>query len=230
MTKIRFYYTGTDLNEGKKHFKSTSEYGYVHLEEMMNIYKSDLKNNSNIPHPARCPGMNTIKKTGWVTFNQKEIKGEDALGQTQSAHGFVKETFINYPDSNDYVIYKLESKWNVNIPSGYYLMSIPTLYHTKTWFSLPGMFAAENSLMGFEQLNSFIIMHKDEIIPVGSPIAQWILIKKEICDVTIDFINDDDKEAINNRDILTDIRMIDHNKYKLLKQSEFFRNWEINYG
>jgi len=224
MSKIRFYYTKPHLDEGKRYLKATDQYNYSNLDDIMENYKIELKNNFNQSHPAKCPGMNRIKKIGWTLFNSKEIYGKDALGQTPVAHGFVKDTFTNYPNADDYVIYKMKSYWNVNIPSGYYLISNPTLYHTKDWFSFPGVLDSENSLMGFEQLNSFIFMHKDQIIPIGSPIAQWILIKKENYEVVMESINADDEESINNRNILANIKNTDYEKYKLIKQSGLFKD------
>lgn len=225
MSEIRFYYTKSDINEGKKYLKSTDQYNYLHLENIIKNYKCEIHNNNpNIPHAAKCPGMNRIKRTGWISFNENEIHGKDALGYGPEAHGFVNDTFINYSNSEDYVIYKMTSHWNVNIPSGYYLMSIPTLYHTRNWFSFSGILDAENSLLGFYQLNSFIYMHKNEIIPVGSPIAQWILVKKENYNVIMESMNNNDKEAINYRNILADIKNKDYEKYKIIKQSGLFKS------
>lgn len=230
MTRIRFYYTKPNINEGKKYLKSTDEYSYSHLEDVMKDYRSNMKDNSNSPHPAKCPGMNTIKKTGWTLFNREEIKGENALVEGEQAHGFVKETFPNYSISDDHVIYKLRSYWNVNIPWGYYLISTPTLYHTNEWFSLPGILDSANIVSGFEQLNSFIIMHRDQVIPVGSPISQWVLVKKENYDVVMESMNEDDHQLIIDRDILAELRITDHKKYKLIKQSGLFKSWEDNHG
>ena len=229
MTNIRFFYDGKDLDEGKKYFKSTKDYKYNNLQDVVNEYKSILKYNNQdealITHPAKCPAMNSIKASGWVTLNDYELSGnampEDGVGPSH-----VTGVFPNYTNSNDYVILKYHSKWRVNIPSGYYLTSIPTLYHTGNWFSLPGNIDPDfNQYKGHMQLNSFIIMKKNDIIPIGTPIAQWVLIKKEMPEVSIELINEFDQEQEELMNYLDTLKFNDYEKYKLVKRSELFQNW-----
>ena len=223
MNNIRFFYNGKNLDEGKKYFKSSSKYTDSNIQDLMNEYKTLLEYDKDsvdtILHPATCPAMNGIKGAGWTVFNHYELTAVDLI------HMAVTDLFPNYPNSNDYYIVKYESEWSVNIPTGYYLTLIPTLYHTGNWFSLPGIIDPTfKESHGVVWLSSFIFIKKGEVIPVGSPIAQFILTQKEIPNVIIELANQDDVDRIQQKQYLMKLKKEDYKRYKLVRNSENFKN------
>ena len=218
MSDIRFFYNGNNLDYGKRFLKPSSEYINNNLQDLMNQYKLMLQHDLKVGmHPAKCPAMNSIKIAGWTTFNHYELTEADAIEP-------IANIFPNYPNSDDYVLLKYNSKWNVNIPIGYYLTLVPTLYHTGNWFALPGIIdPAFKTILGTVQLNSFIFMKKGEVIPIGSPIAQWIVSKKETLNVIVELTNKEDLSLIKQKEYLRKLKETDHEKYNLVRNSQFFK-------
>lgn len=216
MEKIRFFYTGSDLEEGKNYFKSLKDYSYYNIEGCLKDYRQQGPNQADINHPAKCPALNRIDRTGWVTFNHEKIDSQESWD--------LNHVFKNYKNGKDWLIVKYGSRWNVNIPKDHYLFSSPVLYHTKDWFSLPGIIdPVYHNNQEFFQLNSFIMIEKNTVIPPNTPIAQWILVKKPTVEVECDLINENDRENIFFKEYMEAIKESDYERYKQLKRSEFFR-------
>ena len=221
MNKIRFYYTGGNLEDGKKYLKPLSEHSYSVISEVFNDYHKYIKNIGikearKIQHAGRCPVLHKTNNTGWVSFINNNIHNSGIVN--------LKHIFKNYPNSEGYVIHKIATGWDVSIPKGYYLISLPTLYHTKDWFSLPGIIdpATWPKWQKTIQLNSFIIKKKEDIIPDNSPICQWILAKNENVEIEYGLITE--KELLDNytKMYMSKLKINDIDRYKKLKNSELF--------
>lgn len=221
MEKIRFFYTGSDLEEGKKYLKPLKDYGYYNIEDCLKEYRDQGPNQADINHPAKCPALNRINRTGWVTFNHEEL---DLSKQHSQPSWELQHIFKKYENAEDWIVVKSTTQWNVNIPKDHYLFSSPVLYHTKDWFSLTGIIdPVYHANQDFFQLNSFIMMKRDAIIPINTPIAQWILVKKPSVEAEYELMNKDDQESIFFKEYLETIKELDYEKYKQLKRSELFK-------
>tara|TARA_R110000868_G_scaffold396011_1_gene668036 strand:+ start:99 stop:749 length:651 start_codon:yes stop_codon:yes gene_type:complete len=215
MDDIRFFYNGTNLDDGKKYFMPSSEYAYNNLQDLANEYKTILQRDLEPSmHSAKCPAINTIGIMGWITLNHYELTESDAVDT-------VSNLFPNYPNSEDYLVLKYRGRWSVNIPTGYYLTSIPTLYHTGNWFATPGIISGAS--FNPVQLNSFIFMKRGEVIPKGSPIAQWTVSKKEGLNVIVELMDEKDKEIHQQKKYLHKLKIADYKGYKLVRNSELFK-------
>lgn len=226
MEKIRFFYTGSDLEEGMKYLKPLEGYGYNNINDSLKDYRDKGPNQSDVNHPAKCPALNRINKTGWVIFSDEDI---DIKDQYSHDSWDLQHVFKNYENSDDWIIVKFTSMWNVNIPKGHYLFTAPVLYHTKDWFSLTGIIdPTYHPNSQYFQLNAFIMMKRDTVIPSGTPISQWILVQKPTVEIEYELMNDDDYESILFKDYLEKMKETDYEKYKQLKRSEFFKG--ANHG
>ena len=216
MDDIRFFYNGTNLDDGKKYFMPSSEYTHNNLQDLANEYKTILQRDLKTSvHPAKCPAMNSIQIAGWITLNHYKLTESDAVDT-------VSNLFPNYPNSEDYLVLKYESKWAVNIPTGYYLTLVPTLYHTGNWFAPPGIIGGVS--LNPQDLNTFIFMKRGEVIPKGSPVAQWTVSKKEVLNVIIELANQDDVDRVQQKQYLMKLKKEDYKRYKLVRNSENFKN------
>jgi len=226
---------GKNLDKGKKYFKPQGEYTYPNLDDVANKYKSDLEFDRakahGQPQTARCPGINHYKRVGYVLLNHKEIRGPDvALPIANRPNTPLVDTFPNFPNATDYVIHKYDSKWRAVVPKGYQLLSIPTSYHTNEWASLPGFINPEHSLLhkGIRAcLNAFLIIKKDQIIPIGSPIAQFMILQTAIPEVSVELHTSDDLVIEMHSQLLGKLQFEDKQKFKQAKRSHLFKSDEL---
>lgn len=164
-----------------KPFKPRSEYtmtalkpAYVNQSDTISSIQKHFKDNKEkyrfAHHPARCQAINRIKQLGWIISTDIEVRGNEQCSDSM-------RIFLDrYDMSDEYNIVKFNSLWGVYIPPGYNLIQIPTLYHTGKWYTFPGVMDGDE---GIHFLNTFIIMKKDDIIPVDTPLYQYYLQKKE---------------------------------------------------
>lgn len=167
-------------------------------------------------HIAKCPGINAISRRGWV-----QRAYQDILINTDGSGGFAWKTPIDQSIMNlghefvfPYVghhssslvepfgfikngtlptIIKIQSPWIAKIPKGYYLLVLPIPYpDDKRFTSTAGILDPE---LGVNFLNIQIYWHclnSEEIIPAGTPLAQYFLVKKEEIDVEVRVADQDD--------------------------------------
>lgn len=223
MDKIRFFYHGSNLEKGKEFLKSSKDFVYKNMEDSLKDYHDRLKSDGMMEmlksfHVSRCPAINQINNTGWLSFNPDPI-------HYNSNHIMLElnETIKGYPNSEDYMIKKVQTGWHVNIPKDHYLMSIPTLYHTKDWVSFPGIIdPSHSSYGGYADINVFVVMKKEDIIPKKTPLCQWILVRKNDVQAEYDLINDEDNQKWLEDSYIKDLKLTDYEKYKQLKDSGLF--------
>ena len=139
------------------------------VEQMVNHLYENKEGFREHTHPARCQAMGRMKQLGWTIKSDVDIHGN----QPCDSDIFLERYDL---DPHEWNIIKYEPTWAVYIPPGYDLVSIPTLYHSGRFFTFPGIIDGNE---GLHFMNSFIVIKRDEIIPAGSPIAQWFLHKKE---------------------------------------------------
>ena len=165
----------------------------------------DFKINRPERHTSRCPGIISVMNTGWIQCayqdftietngNFTDFKWKSKINQKLLKHGEIMKEYINYhsPDQlekfkpflNDtlHTIIKIQSPWIVNIPKGYFLLSMPISYNDDIRFT-----AATGFLKDINFCNIQLYWHKlnsKELIKKGTPLCQYILVKDE----TVDFI------------------------------------------
>lgn len=222
MRKIRFYYRAGNLEDGEKYLKPAREHPYPVISAAFDDYRKCLRDVGmeemlkRPAHPGRCPVLHKTNNTGWISFINKNLDTSEILD--------LPDTFKNYPNGEGYVVNKVGTGWEVSIPKDYYLISLPTLYHTKDWFSLPGVIDPANfpRYQKSVQLNAFIIRKEDQVIPDNSPICQWILAKKEEVEVEYGVMTEEELLDVYNKDYMTLLKLNNIDRYKELKNSGLF--------
>jgi hypothetical protein len=156
-------------------------------------------------HTAKCPGIFNLMRHGWIlrtwqditietnsdgiscnwasAVNQKEVCGFDAIGFHPP------EQLVNFLDNWDGVIQnviKFQTSWKCKIPPGYFLLEMPVAYSDENRFeTLPGYFSNE---YGYAQMNPQVkwkVPSGKVLIKAGTPIAQYILVKRDQFDVVV---------------------------------------------
>ena len=160
-------------------------------------YKKNFK--SMDMHTVRCPGINSIIKTGWIqkTYqdivittngNKTDFTWESKINQKNTEYGDVIGDYVHYHppaqldkfrrmDQNTLkMIVKIQSPWVAYIPKGYKLLSMPVAYNDTNVFTAATGLLSE----GIESLNVQLYWHNlngETFIKKGTPICQYILIK-----------------------------------------------------
>jgi len=163
--------------------------------------------NSRHQHVAKCPGISLVARQGWVQKSYQDIyiktdgregfEWSTPLDQTQLTvdHEW-KFPYVTYhpttqsepygilkPETLPTVI-KLSSPWVVDVPKGYYLLCMPIPYQDDNRFTATTGILDE----GTNFLNVQLFWHclnSEEVIPAGTPLSQYFLIKKETVEVKI---------------------------------------------
>jgi hypothetical protein len=152
-------------------------------------------NHKKVIHTARCPGIFTLQRHGWIMRTWQDIvittKKEDPanfswLGAySQDGVGFhPPEQLANFweewPDDTLRTVVKINSGWRCVVPKGYYLLEMPIpLSEERRFTTIPGYFSKE---AGPAYMNVQLLWHVldgETLIKAGTPIAQYVLVPKE---------------------------------------------------
>ena len=201
---------------------------------------ADYKKNKNriktdkFVHISRCPGINQLQHTGWIQRAWQDItittdgsrtgfKWSTPIDQTNMDADYkIPFEYMSYHHESLYTkfnddgkslktILKLQSPWIAYIPKGYYLLSMPIPYPDNHDFTAATGFLDGDC--GPNYLNVQMFWNKLNgvtVIPAGTPLCQYILVKKEQVDVEV--------REYNQRD-LNNIR---------LRMSTVNNQWNIN--
>ncbi len=179
----------------------------------------DFKKHQEGTHILKCPGVNTIIKTGWIQKNYQDIEirtngdgktFECLMTYDQINHKYGKlmsnyisdhppEMFDKFRPMNNNTLktfIKFQTPWIAYIPDGYKLLQIPVSYSDENIFT-----AATGFLKGACHLNVPVYWHQLEgrhIIKKGTPICQYLLIKDNDVETEIACANDDDYNIFLN--------------------------------
>lgn len=174
---------------------------------------NDFKENKNLIHTSKCPGIISILNIGWVQYayqdfcietngDLKSFKWSAEIDQKLLIHGNLMKDYIYYhsseqlekfkpfPENVLHTIIKIQSPWVVDIPNGYKLLSMPIPYNDDNRFM-----AAHGILTNKNWLNVQLFWYKKnskEIVKKGTPLCQYLLIKEDKYDHLIDEVNNDD--------------------------------------
>ncbi len=164
--------------------------------------------NHELSHTARCPGIFSLLRHGWVLRTWFDVVVEtNGDGRTFKWrapanpskdvpfdwHGEQQlfDYFSQWPSNTLTSVLKFMTGWRCNVPHGYYLMEIPIPYNEETRFTtLPGFFYRESGIAHMNTQILWHVMNGNTLIKAGTPISQLILLPKE----THDFVCRDEKK------------------------------------
>jgi len=156
---------------------------------------------NRVVHTARCPGIFSLQRHGWILRNWQDIEIET----TGDGHTFnwrspscaggdpvgfhppeqLSDYFDHWPQHTLRTIVKIHTGWRCIIPKGYYLMEMPVALNDESRFStVPGYFMREH---GPAQMNVQLLWHVLEgktLIKAGTPLAQYVLVPKDQPEMT----------------------------------------------
>lgn len=172
--------------------------------------KTEADGKEKLTHISRCPGILGISNQGWIQRSWQDIviktngdgstyKWKTPLNQltTDLDHKWQWDYVSHHPEHlfSQYnklnkntlkTIIKVQSPWMAYIPKGYVLMSMPIPYPDNHIFTaaiglLDGDYGPNflNVQMFWHELNG------ETVIPAGTPLCQYILLKKEKIDYKI---------------------------------------------
>jgi len=147
-------------------------------------------------HAARCPGIFGLVRHGWVMRTWSDIvistTGDGVSFEWRTPHrweppavDFMRDDMFarfheNWPKDSLRHALKYNSGWRVEVPKGFYLLEMPIPYQDDSRFDVfPGVFSRD---YGWAAMNPFFrwnVKEGSELIPAGTPIAQYILVPRE---------------------------------------------------
>ena len=154
-------------------------------------------------HTIRCPGIFGLIRSGWIMktwqdmvfetngdpeflswstpISQAAIGLDNFIGESVHIHPPKQLTkFMGVPASTIKPVLMYNSGWRVRVPKGYYLLEMPVAYSGDFRFTtLSGVFGHE---YGYANMNPQFLWHVTngkEVIRAGTPIAQYVLIKRD---------------------------------------------------
>lgn len=173
--------------------------------------KESIPAGVSLRHIARCPGIISVSKNGWVQRSYQDISihtnGDGTsfdwstpLDQSKQAVGHEwTYDYVSHHDDRTLSIYqdlkpntlktivKIQSPWIVYVPAGYQLLCLPIPYPDDNRFTAAiGIIDGDQ---GPNFLNVQLFWHSlnsRELIPAGTPLAQYFLVKKEAVDTIVD--------------------------------------------
>ncbi len=198
--------------------------------------------NAQHTHIAKCPGIALVARQGWVQKSYQDIyiktdanggfEWNTPLDQTQLTvdheWNFPYITYHPSTDTEPYgilkpntmsTVIKINSPWVVTVPKGYYLLCMPIPYHDDNRFTASiGLIDGD---AGINFLNVQLFWHvsnSEEVIPAGTPLAQYYLIKKENIDTEIGPYTSSTLKGLRKRRLSLDSMF--NRKYINLKKEE----------
>jgi hypothetical protein len=171
-------------------------------------------------HISKCPGIFTMMRHGWVLrswldisietygdgvscawatpINQRDALGVDAV-EIRPRNELTQ--FLGAWDGAIDGTIKFNTPWDCKVPDGYMLLEMPLSYGDDARFEvLPGFILPEYGLISLSPQVKWKVAHGKTLIKAGTPLAQYIPIKKEkIGMVMTTSLADRDKKV---RDIL----------------------------
>jgi len=179
--------------------------------EVFKKQKTNMPPGTTLQHIARCPGIIAVSKNGWIQRSYQDIlihtngDGTSFNWSTpidQSKHSTEHEwnyNYVSHHDDKTLSIYqdlkpntlkttvKIQSPWIVYVPVGYQLLCLPIPYPDDNRFTAAiGIIDGDQ---GPNFLNVQLFWHSlnsQEVIPAGTPLAQYFLVKKEKVETTIE--------------------------------------------
>lgn len=170
-------------------------------QHFANIRKDPNWKSNRTQHTARCPGIFTLQRHGWILRTWQDIVittgesdyeftwrsatsiGGDAVGFHPSEQ--FADYFDEWPEDTLKTVIRINTGWRCIVPKGYYLMEMPVAYSGETRFTtVPGYFSKE---AGPASMNVQLLWHVksgETLIKAGTPISQYILVPKDLPEIS----------------------------------------------
>lgn len=163
-------------------------------------------------HTSRCPGIISICNQGWIQCAYQDFsittRGDginfDWRTEIDQAAlptiGSILKDYISYHTQSQLfrfnrfkkatleTIVKIQSPWMVEVPEGYCLISMPVPYNDNNHFT-----ALHGIIKDTNWLNIQLMWHTlsgEIVITKGTPLCQYVLVKDESVDWTVEPIDD----------------------------------------
>lgn len=190
-------------------------------KELSDIKKSPEYGMHKHIHTARCPGIFTLQRHGWilrtwqditietngdsVTFNwtspidQKSLAGGIAF-EAVAGHppNQLRNYMENWPEHTLQTVVKINTPWRCMVPKGYNLLEIPVAYLDESRFTtLSGYFSHGYGPAPLNPQLFWHVLNGKTLIKAGTPIAQYLLVPKEQMEMEIESSQSTDQELLN---------------------------------
>jgi hypothetical protein len=182
--------------------------------------------NKKFLHTARCPGIFTLQRHGWIMRTWQDIvittRKEDNVNfswfcaRDRNHVGFhssnqLADFWQSWPENTLRSVVKIHTGWSCFVPKGYYLyeMGIP-LQEENRFTTVPGYFSREIGVASMNVQLLWHVMDGETLIKAGTPIAQYVLVPKE-------------QPEMLCRDI--DVNKDRHRLFNLYNDSKFVRSY-----
>ncbi len=147
-------------------------------------------------HTARCPGLFTLQRHGWIlrTWQDIEIEtngdGHSFTWRSPSSIGGdpvgfhppeqLADYFEQWPENTLRTVVKINTGWRCNVPKGYYLLEMPLAMSDEARFTtVSGYFYREAGPATMNVQLLWHVMNGKTLIKAGTPIAQYVLVPKD---------------------------------------------------
>jgi hypothetical protein len=182
----------------------------------------------------KCPAIFLTQRTGWVLRAWQDFAIETNGSDKDFSFRYPYETkdtphitwhgpeqyydfMENWRPDTLHTILKYNSGWRAYVPNDYYLLEMPIPFSDETRFTvIPGLF---DGSLGVLQVNVQLLWHQKKgttIIKRGTPISQYMLIKKTEVDFVCRDAHEDDKKLILQNLVDTTQFVRNYNEYKNL--------------
>lgn len=156
-------------------------------------------NKSKFGHVARCPGMFTMHRHGWVMRAWQDftiatsadnvedfswICAADQSGISHHGKPLWADHYAEWKPNTLRNLVKVVSGWVAHIPRGYYLLECPLPHYEEHRFTVVEGFWPSDT--GPVELNPSLYWHVLDgttLIKAGTPLAQYILVPEDTVDM-----------------------------------------------
>lgn len=165
------------------------------LSDFAKVREQPGWNHAKMMHTARCPGIFTLQRHGWIMRTWQDIvintTKDDAVNFSwlcahgQQGAGFhpphqMADFWESWPADTLRSVVKINTGWRCIVPKGYYLLEMPLPLSEESRFTtIPGYFSRET---GPASMNVQLLWHVTDgetLIKAGTPIAQYVLVPKD---------------------------------------------------
>lgn len=165
------------------------------MEDFAQIRKTTNWGHSKSMHTARCPGIFTLQRHGWImrtwqdivitTDVKDNVNFSWLCAHDQNGVGFHKPNQLadfweKWPADTLRSVVKIHTGWRCNVPKGYYLLEMPLpLTEEQRFTTMPGYFSKEAGPASMNVQLLWHVLDGETLIKAGTPIAQYVLVPKE---------------------------------------------------
>jgi hypothetical protein len=166
-------------------------------QDFSNVRKMPDWNHQKTIHTARCPGIFSLQRHGWILRTWQDIEittwgdGEGFIWKSAAQTNVVPveqhpasqlaDFHDDWPENTLRTLVKINTGWYCNVPKGYYLMEMaPALSDEHRFTSVSGYFQRDTGPASMNVQLMWHVMNGSTLIKAGTPIAQYILVPKDL--------------------------------------------------